>query len=230
MSRYERQIPLIGEAGQKRLKESTIAIVGCGGLGTTVATMLAEAGVGHLILIDKDTPCESNLNRQFVYRYGDSIGKPQILAEWIFDLNPETVIDVHHDDFHNISIDCDVIVDCLDSVKERLELSDISFTNGIPLVHAAVGSFDGQLSVCIPGKTPCLRCMIGCQSEYKGTKPSLGAVVSTIAAMEALEAILLIIGQKSDAVGSLISIDLMNHQFDITGFKSDPKCKFCNIR
>lgn len=230
MSRYERQIPLIGKEGQRKLKESSVAIVGCGGLGTTVATMLAEAGVGHLILVDKDVPCESNLNRQFAYRYGDSVGKPQLLAEWVFGLNSEVIVDSYHCDYHDVDFHCDIIVDCLDSVKDRLELCDLSFSLGIPFVHAAVGSFEGQFSVCIPGTTPCLRCMIGYQKEYPGNKPSLGTVVSNIATLEALEVIRLIIGEDSVAKGRLVSVDLMDYRFDLTEFKSDSKCRICNMR
>lgn len=228
MSRYERQFPIIGDEGQRKLRASTVAVVGCGGLGTTVATMLSEAGVGKIILIDKDTPCESNLNRQFVYRSGDTAPKSELLGKWILGLNPETSADIRCCDFRDTDFSCDVIVDCLDSVKGRLDLSDLAFSKKIPLIHAAVGSMEGQLCVCIPGETPCLRCMIGYQKEYNGTKPSLGAVVSSVAAMEAIETIRFIIGETSPARGALVTFDFISYSTDITKISSDSDCPFCN--
>ena len=230
MSRYERQLPIVREEGQRRLCRSSVAVVGCGGLGTTVATMLSEAGVGKIILIDKDTPCESNFNRQFVYRSGDTAPKSELLGKWVVGLNPETSVDVRCCDFRDTDFSCDVIVDCLDSVKGRLDLSDLAFSKNIPLIHAAVGSAEGQLCVCIPGETPCLRCMIGYQKEYNGTKPSLGAVVSSVAAMEAVETIRFIIGETSPARGALVTFDFLSYSVDITKISSDSHCPFCSRR
>lgn len=227
MSRYDRQIPIIGEEGQRRLAQSSVAIIGCGGLGNTVATMLAEAGVGRLALIDPDVPCESNLNRQFVFREGDDRPKALALAEWVFGLNPSVKVDVIVSDFHTCDMDCDVIVDCLDSIGDRLELSDVCFSKGIPLVHAAVGSREGQLATCIPGRTACLRCMLALFNDVSGDSPAIGAIVSTIAAMEAWEAIRLIIGEEPTSLGTLATVDLESLFIDRTPILPEPSCRFC---
>lgn len=228
MSRYDRQMPIIGEEGQSRLASSSVAVVGCGGLGTTVSTILAEAGVGRLILIDPDVPSESNLNRQFVFRAGDDRPKALALAEWVFDVNPSVVVDVSVSDFRDSRFDCDLIIDCLDSVEARLELSDRAYSIGVPLVHAAVGSKEGQVAVCIPGRSPCLRCMLAYQKEQEGDKPALGAVVSTIACIEAWEAIRILIGEGSPLEGSLMTIDLDSYLIDSVCMSADPHCTVCN--
>lgn len=227
MSRYDRQVPIIGEDGQHRLSASSVAVVGCGGLGTTVATMLAEAGVGRLVLIDHDVPCESNLNRQFAFREGDGRNKALALAEWVFDVNPSIIVDIVASDFREVKFECDVIVDCLDSVDARLALSDMAYFSNIPLIHAAVGSREGQLAACIPGRTPCLRCMLGYQRDADGEKPAIGAVVSAVAAMEAWEAIRLIAEGGSPIAGSLVTIDLDTYSIDSTSLIGDPSCPHC---
>ena len=227
MSRYDRQIPVIGEEGQRRLAQSSVAVIGCGGLGNTVATMLAEAGVGRLVLIDPDTPCGSNLNRQFVFRDGDGRPKALALAEWVFDLNPSVKVDVMVSDFRSCDLDCDVVVDCLDSISARLELSDLCFSRDIPLVHAAVGPREGQLATCVPGRTACLRCMLALCRDASGNTPAIGAVVSTIAAMEAWEAIRLIIGEEPASLGHLVTVDMDSFFTDRIRILPEPSCRFC---
>ncbi len=88
MSRFERQLPIFGEDGQRRIMEAKIGVAGCGGLGVNVVTALAEAGACRFILCDYDVPDVTNLNRQFIYSAGDMRPKSMISAEWILALNP----------------------------------------------------------------------------------------------------------------------------------------------
>ena len=210
--RYSRQIPVFGEEGQRRIMDAVVGIAGCGGLGVNVVTQLAVAGVSHFILCDPQIPDETNLNRQFVYHSLESVPKVDTLSEWVSSLNPYARIETHHESvtLENGSMfsGCDVIVDCLDNMEGRMVLSDLSESHGIPLVHAGVQDTFGQVAVCIPGRTPSLRGMIGTLPNREGTIPSVGAAVSVIAGMEAMEVLKLLAGMESDAVGSMVTLDM----------------------
>ena len=210
--RYDRQLPVFGEEGQERIQTATVGIAGCGGLGVNVITQLTEAGVSAFILCDPQTPDVTNLNRQFIYSPADYRPKAQVAGEWILALNPMAMVESHAqpltEDNMAIFRNCDVVVDCLDNFESRMVLSDLSEKTGIPLVHAGVAGMQGQIAVCIPGKTPSLRDMIGTMKDPEGPVPSVGAAVSVIAGMEALEALKVISGMGSEDAGKLVTVDM----------------------
>ncbi len=212
MNRYDRQIPIFGEDGQKGIMSAVVGIAGCGGLGVNVATQLAVAGVSNFILCDPQMPEVFNLNRQFIYTAGDYRPKSVITAEWIMALNPLAEIKVHAEPFSEdtkyMFKDCTIIIDCLDSFAPRMVLSDLCEELGIPLIHAGVSGFDGQIAVYIPGKTKTIREMIGTMKDEDATVPSVGAAVSAIASMEALEALKVMSGIRSDCEGRLVTVDM----------------------
>lgn len=234
MGRYDRQLKVFGEDGQRRISEAKVGIVGCGGLGTNVATALSVAGVRSFVISDPDFPEESNLNRQYVYCQYVGPGivprpKAAILAEWMRSLNPEIVVDVHVRRFTedtSMYDDCDVLVDCLDSIGGRMELNRYAMSKGMPLVHGAIDGFTGEVATCIPGRTPCLRCMLGNRPEPKATPASIGAVVSTIGSMEATEVLKVITGRACSA-GVFLSMDLETSRFSTVRFDIDPNCPDC---
>lgn len=210
--RFERQLPIFGEDGQQRIMDAVVGIVGCGGLGVNVITQLTMAGVTHFILCDHQTPELSNLNRQFIYTAGDFRPKAVISAEWILALNPSAEIQANSEPLSESNGDlfrgCDILVDCLDSFESRMILSDLAEKMGVPLVHGGISGLEGQIAVCIPGKTKSLREMIGTMKSPEGPVPSVGAAVSAIASMEALEVLRIISGKGTENEGKLITVNM----------------------
>lgn len=218
MSRFERQMPIVGDEGQRRIMSAKVGVAGCGGLGVHVITALAEAGVCRFVLCDHDVPDITNLNRQFIYAAGDMRPKSMISAEWVLALNPaanvEAVCEPVSDGNQDMFAGCDAIVDCLDSFEARMLLDDYSQRSGIPLVHAGVSGMHGQLYVSIPGKTPSLRNVLGTARDRAGPVPSVGAAVMALAGMEAMEAIRVVSGMRSPCEGVLTTIDLSGYSMD----------------
>lgn len=210
--RFERQLPIFGEDGQQRIMDAVVGIVGCGGLGVNVITQLTMAGVTHFILCDHQTPELSNLNRQFIYTAGDFRPKAVISAEWILALNPSAEIQANSEPLSESNGDlfrgCDILVDCLDSFESRMILSDLAEKMGVPLVHGGISGMEGQIAVCIPGRTKSLREMIGTMKSPEGPVPSVGAAVSAIASMEALEVLRIISGKGTENEGKLITVNM----------------------
>jgi len=220
--RFERQLPIFGEEGQQRIMNSVVGVVGCGGLGVNVITQLCMAGVSHFILCDHQTPELSNLNRQFIYSAGDYRTKAVISAEWVLALNPSSEVQANSEPLSAENGDlfqgCDILVDCLDNFESRMILSDLAERMNVPLVHGGVSGYDGQIAICIPGKTKSLRDMIGTMKSPEGPVPSIGAAVSTIASMEALEVLNIISGKGSDSEGKLITVDMRKWTVDSAQF------------
>ncbi len=212
MNRFERQLPIFGEDGQRRIMEAKVGVAGCGGLGVNVVTALVEAGVCRFILCDHDVPDITNLNRQFIYSAGDMRPKSVISAEWILALNPvadvKAICEPITEDNDDMFAGCDIIIDCLDSFETRMALDGHSRRLGIPLVHAGVSGFNGQLYVFVPGRTPSLADVLGTAKDPEGLVPSVGAAVAAVAGMEALEALRLVAGLGSTCEGVLITVNL----------------------
>ena len=222
---------LLGEEKTERLRRSHVLVVGLGGVGAYAAEMLCRAGVGQLTLVDADTVQPTNLNRQFIYSAGDPRPKSVISAEWILALNPaadvEAICEPVTADNGDMFAGCDVIVDCLDSFEARMALNDHSQKLGIPLVHAGISGLNGQIYVSIPGRTPCLRCVLGTARDPEGPVPSVGAAVATLAGMEALEVLKVITGLGSACEGALVTVDLVTMSVERTGFEADDGCPSC---
>lgn len=228
--RFDRQIPIVGEEGQRRLMDACVGIAGCGGLGVNALTYLTEAGVGAFVLSDPDVPDITNLNRQFIYAAGDLRPKCVISAEWALALNYTVMAEARSEpvgpDTAAMFSACDVVLDCLDNAEARMALGDWCAENGKPLVHAGVSGTHGQIAVCVPGETPCLRCMLGGMTD-EPEPPSLGACVAVIAGMQATEAVRLIVGLPSSARGRIVSIDMDSWTIDSAEVSPDPDCPRC---
>ncbi len=220
LDRYSRQIPLLHISGQLKLAESSVAVVGLGGLGSPVSYYLAAAGVGRLILVDGECVEVSNLNRQILYETED-IGLPKavLAAKRIRGLNPLVEVvpvsePVSRDNVAHILEGVDVIVDALDDWKARLILDEYSQKAGIPLVHGAVDGLYGQVTTIIPGKTSCLACIAPRRLPQRGCRAAIGPFVGLVATIEALEVIKLLTGQGSTLANRLLVIDGAEYRFD----------------
>lgn len=234
LQRYDRQILIrqVGRAGQQRLKEASVIIVGSGGLGSPIAMYLAAAGVGHLKLVDYDTVETANLNRQLLHWQKD-IGKPKFesaLAKLIH-INPHTYVEVSGTkiDAHNVSgmvAGCDAIVDALDNMATRYILNRAALAQGTPFFHGAVNGFEGRAMSILPGKSACLRCL------YKGPVPEgvtpvIGVTPGIIGTIQATEVIKFLLGKGDLLTDRMIHYDGLAMVFNELHVRRNPDCDHC---
>jgi len=229
--RYARQIPLIGEEGQRRLAEATVFIAGAGGLGSPVSIYLAEAGVGGIRIADLDVVDESNLNRQILHP-ADRIGmlKAESSKKTLSALNPECTVTafaekIDADSILRMAEGADLIIDCMDNFETRYILNEASRKLNIPLLHGAVTGFSGQITLIIPNETPCLSCIFP-KAETASSAPILGAAAGVVGSMQALEAVRFLVG-KPTLAGKLLLYDGASNAVDIFSVKKSPRCQVC---
>jgi len=234
--RYSRQMPLLGALGQVRLLESTVAVVGLGGLGSLVSLYLAALGVGRLIVVDYDVVGIENLNRQILYTT-DDVGKPKALVarERLKSLNPLVEVEARNDRVTRDNVgevlgDADIIVDGLDDWRTRLVLDEYSWETGKPYVHAAVDSYYGQVTVFQRGVTTCLACITPKPIPEPGCRAIVAPTVGIAASIEVMEVLKLItkIGQPS--FNKLIVIDALKPSIEEVPIKPTMDCSKCRER
>ena len=239
-NRYARHLILdgIGEAGQIRLLESAVLIVGAGGLGSPAALYLAAAGVGKIGLVDADVVEVSNLQRQIVHNV-DRLGRPkaQSAAETIDRINPECDIRVHETRLVAANVlpiveDYDLILDATDNFPTRYLLNDASIVTGKPVVHGSIFRFEGQASVFEPGNGPCYRCLFP-EPPPPELAPNcaeagvLGVLPGIIGSIQATEVIKLLVGYGDPLVGRLLTYDALDHSMMTLRTKRNPECLAC---
>jgi adenylyltransferase/sulfurtransferase len=203
---FARQLPVIGPEGQRKLGEGKVLIVGLGGLGCPAALYLAAAGVGTLGLMDFDKVHATNLHRQVLYAAAD-VGRPKVEAarDRLLAHAPGLRLRLHPEGLHAASsvAGYDAVLSCTDDVATQYALNDACQRAKVPLVHAAVSAWEGELAVFAPGG-PCLRCL----RPVPGDAPScadegvLGPVPGMLGTLQALEAIKLLVGPAVDAHGN----------------------------
>lgn len=241
LDRYARHIVLkeIGGSGQRKLLDARVAIVGAGGIGAPVIQYLAAAGVGTLILIDDDRVSLSNLQRQTLFRTND-IGafKVERSAAAVAALNPDVAVLTLAErlDATNAAAlleGADVIVDGSDNFDTRLTVSDAATRARVPLVSAAVGQFEGQLSVYRGWEPdlPCYRCLVG--SDPGRTEAScaeagvLGALTGVLGSLAAIEVVRAIAPFGDDPAGRLLLFDAASLSFRKIMVAKDLACPTC---
>ncbi len=222
LQRYDRQIMIIGTEGQERLKGSTVAVVGVGGLGSPVALYLTAAGVGRIVLIDSEKPELSNLNRQILHWEEDLGARPKPLSgKWKlerFNSDVEVVarpVRLSEENIDEVLKDADVIVDCLDSFEARFLLDDYAKRTGKPLVHGAVEGTYGQVTTILPGKTKTLREIFPRVKEKKGKLPIIGPTAGVVGSIQAMEVIKLLTGLGEPLFNRLLIIDLAHNVYEL---------------
>ena len=229
--RYARQIPLIGEDGQRRLAESTVVIAGAGGLGSPVSMYLAEAGVGEIRIADLDVIEESNLNRQILHP-ASRLGmlKAESAAQTLSALNLECRVvsfaeKIDADSVFRMADGADLIIDCMDNFETRYILNEASKKLNIPLLHGAVTGFSGQITLVVPDETPCLSCIFP-KVGPSSSAPILGAAAGVVGSMQALEALRFLTG-KPTLAGKLLLYDGVSNSVDIFSVKKSSRCPVC---
>jgi len=235
LERYDRQlrIPSFGEEAQLKLKSSTVLIAGVGGLGSIAAIYLAAAGVGKLRIVDEGIVELSNLNRQILYSTED-IGQPKVLiaSKKLMELNPLIEIEaiqerITEENVEELLRGVNLVVDGQDNFKTRFIINKACIRYSKPFIYGAVYGIEGRLMTIIPGKGPCLKCLIPGEPKEIEKIPVIGPAPGLVGALEALEAIKLLTGIGKPAVGRLLVIDGEALSFNSIEVKRDPKCPVC---
>src|SRR3954471_20496970 len=240
--RYSRHflLPEIGPAGQQKLLDSKVLLLGAGGLGSPTALYLAAAGVGALGIIDNDVVDLSNLQRQVIHTT-DRIGVPKVdsAADQIHQLNPDVKVVKYQErlDASNImrilEEGWDVVVDGLDNFPTRYLLNDATVRLQIPVVSASILGFDGQLSVFKPYDGPCYRCLYPVPPPAElapscGANGVLGTLPGTMGLLQATEVVKLVVGAGEPLVGRLLLYEALGASFTELKVRRDPECPICS--
>lgn len=239
VGRYDRQLPLFGHAGQQKLAGASVFIAGTGGLGSPLATYLAAAGVGRIVLLDSDTVEKTNLNRQFLH-YEADIGKQKAIsgAESLKAMNSEIQIEaidsrLTHENMADLIGSCHIIADALDNDETRRLLAAYAVKTNRPYFHAAVSGFRGQFASFYPETGPCYFCAFP-ETEDDETKtsekpvfPIIGATAGIIGSMQANEIIKYIADAGKKHIGKLFIWDGLANRFDAINIEKDPNCPVC---
>jgi len=219
VNRYQRQtlLPQFGPAAQDSLARARAVLIGCGALGCALADQLVRAGIGHLRIVDRDVVELTNLQRQMLFDESDaSLGLPKAVAaaNRLGAVNSEVTIEPMVVDLHAANaeevIGADLVLDGTDNAETRYLLNDVAVKHGIEWVYGACVGTEGRMMAVRPGRTPCLRCLFP-TPPAPGTLPTcdttgiLGPVAVTIASLQALAAIQLLIG--ADVPNQLVSFD-----------------------
>lgn len=240
--RYSRQVlfPGIAAQGQARLAEGRVAIVGCGATGACVSGLLARAGVGRLVIIDRDYVELSNLQRQTLFDEADaaeSLPKAVAAAKKIAAFNSEVqvkaeIADLTPENAAALLNEADLILDATDNFETRYLINDFAVKHGKPWIYAAaVAAYAVTMNI-IPGETACLACMFPAPPsgtvETCDTAGILNSAVNVIGSIQATEAIKLLVGARDKLRRTLLSFDVWsNEQAEIAADKPRKDCQTC---
>jgi molybdopterin-synthase adenylyltransferase len=229
--RYQRSIGTLGVSGQAKLLESSVGVVGAGGLGGFVLELLARMGVGKLLVVDGDSFTDSNLNRQ-LFSSEEALGcsKVETAVKRIAIVNSATEVEAYHlvgdvDNLPALLEGCDLVIDCLDNLPSRFALEKVCSKLGIILIHGAIAGFLGQVAVIRPEK-PLLEAIYGPVTESgitKGVEVQLGNPAATpamLASWQASEAVKILAELEGVlAANKLLIIDMHSaesYQVEVT--------------
>lgn len=239
--RYSRHLimPEVGTDGQRKLKAARVLMIGTGGLGSPLGLYLAAAGVGTLGMVDFDVVDTSNLHRQVLYT-DDDVGRPKIEAatERLRGVNPHIDLVPHETRLESSNAlelfeDYDLVVDGTDNFPTRYLVNDACVLSGKPNVYGSIFRFEGQVSVFWGAEGPCYRCLFP-EPPPPGLVPScaeggvLGVLPGIIGALQANEAIKLILGEGEPLIGRLLLFDALRMRFRELQLKKDPDCPLCS--
>jgi len=245
LARYSRQLLLskVGREGQEKLLSSIVAVIGCGALGTVIASSLVRAGVGRVKIVDRDYIELNNLQRQVLFDEEDiARGLPKAIAaaEKLHKVNSQVeieplVADVNPGNVEEIIGDVDLVLDGTDNFETRFLINDACVKHGIPWIYGAVIVTHGMTMVIIPHRTPCFRCFLA-EMPAPGSTPTcdtagvLGPAVNIVASLEVTEGLKLLMGKEEELHGRLIYMDAWRgtmEQLELE--KRDEPCPVCDL-
>ncbi len=238
LARYHRQmlLPGFGEQGQRRLRGSTALLLGCGALGSVIADLLARAGIGRLIIVDRDIVEITNLQRQVLFGESDveqAMPKAEAAKRKLADINSDVSVtaivdDINADNIERLSEGADILIDGLDNFETRYLANDVAVKHGLPYVYGAAVGTTGMAMAILPYTTngdaewesgdssfatPCFRCLFD-QAPPPGTSPTCDTVgvvssaVGLIANYQVMEALKILTGNFEQVSRRLLSVDL----------------------
>ncbi len=238
--RYARNLvlPGFGEAGQQKLAEARVLVVGAGGLGSPCAYYLAAVGVGTLGIAEADTVELSNLQRQILHstpRLGQA--KVDSAQESLEALNPNVRVRPHPVRFDpesgpELLGEYDLAVDATDNFETRFSINATCVQAGKPWVHAGVTQFQGQMMTIVPGEGPCYCCVFR-EPPLPGAVPSgaeagiLGSVAGLFGSLQATEAIKLILGLGDPLVGRMLIVETLEMRTRVVELHRAEDCPVC---
>lgn len=240
VQRYSRHLimPEVGVAGQKKLKAASVLLIGAGGLGSPLAMYLAAAGLGRLGLVDYDVVDYTNLQRQIIHGTKD-VGRLKLdsAKARILDINPHVQVDTYEVPLTSanaleIFAPYDIVIDGTDNFPTRYLTNDACVLLGKPNVYGSIYRFDGQASVFYAKEGPCYRCLFP-EPPPPGLVPScaeggvLGILPGVIGAIQATEAIKLILGIGDSLIGRLLLYDALTMTMEEVYLRKNPDCPVC---
>lgn len=240
-SRYARHImlPEVGEAGQAKLLKSRVLLVGAGGLGSPAGYYLAAAGVGTIGIVDDDVVDESNLQRQILHNT-TRVGRPKVdsARQTLLELNPDVQVLPHRtrltrDNALEILRGYDVIIDGADNFPTRYLLNDASLLLRIPVVHASIFRFEGQLTTFLPWQGPCYRCLYP-EPPPPDLAPScheagvFGVLPGVVGVLQATEALKILLGMGESLSGRLVIYEALSTKFREMKLRRASDCTLCS--
>lgn len=245
-NRYSRQILFneIGQAGQEKLLNARVLVLGCGALGASHVDMLARAGVGKLRIVDRDFVEYTNLQRQTLFTESDAeqrlpkaIAAKNRVATINSDVEVKAVVaDVNNSNVEQLLDGCDLVIDGTDNFQVRYLINDACVKRSITWIYGAAVSSYGTTMTIIPGETPCLRCIFD-EMPDAGSAPTCDTagvimpIVATVSATQVAEALKLIVGDRASLHGSLMQFDMWaNDRQRIRLEKPDPQCITCGTK
>ena len=239
VSRYSRHIimPQVGSAGQRKLLDASVLVVGAGGLGSPICIYLALAGVGTVGIVDFDTVDVTNLQRQILH-HNDDVGRPKVESarETLLAYNPDLNVVLHEEPITSanamgIMEGYDVIINGADNFPARYLVNDAAYLSGKPLVDGSILMFDGQATVFLPGQG-CYRCLFP-SPPPPGEVPScaeagvLGMLPGMVGTIQATETAKLILGVGTSLASRLLLIDALDMEFRTVKVRRNPDCPLC---
>jgi sulfur-carrier protein adenylyltransferase/sulfurtransferase len=239
--RYSRHLlmPEVGLEGQRRLKDSSVLIIGTGGLGSPASMYLAAAGVGRIGLVDYDVVDFTNLQRQILHGT-ETLGERKVLSgqRRLQDINPDIRVEVYDEPFtsdnaRRISESYDLLLDGTDNFPTRYLVNDLCVLTHKPNVYGSIFRFEGQVSVFWADRGPCYRCLFP-EPPPPGLVPScaeggvFGVLPGTIGTIQATEALKILLGIGEPLIGTLLLYDALSMSFDRVRLKKNPACKICS--
>jgi adenylyltransferase/sulfurtransferase len=233
----------IGEAGQRKLAQARVVIVGCGATGSAVASLLARSGIGMLRILDRDYVEASNLQRQALFDENDareSVPKAIAAARQIARFNSAIVVEPHVADLTPANVDSllggsDLILDGTDNFETRYLINDHAVKNAVAWIYsAAVGSYAATMNI-LPGETACLACIF--PESPRGTVETcetagiLNSAVNLVASLAATEALKFLVGARAKMRRTLLSWDVWtNERAELTADRPRTGCRACDLR
>lgn len=243
LDRYTRQYryPGIGEAGQRRLSASRAVVVGCGGLGCFLVNFLARAGVGQIVMVDRDCVEVNNLHRQVLFDEADAAAgtpKAAAAARAVARVNAAVQVQPFVADFAagnaaDIVAGADVVLDGTDNLETRYLINDVCVRAGIPWIYGGAVADRGMTMTVLPRETACLRCVFP-EKPAPGSAPTCetaGVLISTVALVASLqwtEAVKILTGNREGVNRGLVTIDPWRHEYRRVALAGrDPHCPCC---